>query len=123
MTEQPGDTCVYVVVFVSADRHDMGGGTHVCWSEDEALDHIRKEVANQIEGRWDDSEWATQQEADAAFEQTMEDLKRLDLDALRKEYQNDAGDDYIQDCWIEKHTLSRPPDVSSPEKIEQFLEN
>jgi hypothetical protein len=52
----------------------------------------------------------------------MEDLKNLDEDALRQAYQEDAGDDWIQDMWIEQHTLKRPPDVSSVDKIEQFLE-
>jgi hypothetical protein len=127
MTEQPElptDVTVYAVMFVSADRSEVGGGCALYWTHDEAVERLREEIKSQIKGRWEweYAEYDTKAEADAAFAQEMEDLKNLDEDALRQAYQEDAGDDWIQDMWIEQHTLKRPPDVSSVDKIEQFLE-
>ena len=123
MTEQPlpTDVTVYAVMFVSADRRGIGGGVRLFWSRDQAVECLRDEIKSQIENRWDDANYDTQAEADAAFAQEMEDLKNLDEDALRQAYQEDTGDDWMQDFWIEQHTLKRPPDVSSVAKIEKFL--
>lgn len=74
MTEQPlpTDVTVYAVMFVSADRRGIGGGVRLFWSRDQAVECLRNEIKSQIENRWDDANYDTQAEADAAFAQEME---------------------------------------------------
>ena len=119
MTDQE----IWVVNWVSADRTNIGTTVELFSTKHEAIEAVRGDVKDRLDGGWDDGEYSTQEEADKAYDAHLARLAAMRLDELQTAYREDASDSYIQEVYVYKVKAPvAPPDVSSPDKIEAFLE-
>lgn len=118
MTDQE----IWVVNWVSADRSDIGAGVQLFWTEHEAIEAVRADVKDRLDGTWDDGQYTTQEEADKEYEAHLARLAVMPLVDLQEAYRENGGDSYIQEVYVYSAKMPvAPPDVSSPAKIEAFL--
>lgn len=112
------DVTFWLAVYASADHTEIGCGARPFWTEEEAYAALRSDLydhfmENDTEGMFPDAA------AEAAANAFVDGIADADLgDALADRF---GGDDYLWTVTVEKHTLPAPPDLTTPDKIEEFL--
>lgn len=118
MTETPEvpnkGVMFWTVTWASADRSDISGATTVYWTEAEAYAAIRQELKNEAENLYEG-------EGDL-YEARIREIDAIPDSELDGAYA-ELGDDWIQGCWKQQHTLLPPEGLRDIGSIEAFLED
>lgn len=109
-----GDVTFWTVTSASGDHQGFGCGASAYWTETEAYNALRDDLLEDA----DENMFETDEE----FEEHLATIRKMTNAEVGAAHEDMRGQrDYIWEVSVQKHTLAPPPDVSTPEKVEEFL--